>query len=57
MPYDYDYGFHDSSWQHFAYGSERYRTEGSHGCVHVPPRAMPFVYAWAQTGTLVTIRS
>jgi lipoprotein-anchoring transpeptidase ErfK/SrfK len=57
MPYDYDYGFHDSPWQTFPYGGSLYRTKGSHGCVHVPPTAMRYTYYWAQTGTLVSIRA
>ena len=55
MPYDGAYGMHDSPWQHFPYGSRRYRTEGSHGCVHVPPAMMAWVFRWAVTGTQVTI--
>jgi lipoprotein-anchoring transpeptidase ErfK/SrfK len=55
VPYDGPYGFHDSSWQKFAYGSEKYRTDGSHGCVHLPMSAMKWFYKWAQVGTAVTI--
>lgn len=50
------FGFHDSSWQSFPYGSQRYRTEGSHGCVHLPLPAMAFLYRWAAVGATVTIR-
>jgi hypothetical protein len=57
IPFDAPlFGFHDSSWQHFPYGSERYRTDGSHGCVHVPLTAIRFLYRWAEIGTPVTIR-
>jgi lipoprotein-anchoring transpeptidase ErfK/SrfK len=51
------YGFHDSSWQHFPYGSTEYRTHGSHGCIHMPLRAMAFLYRWADIGAVVRIRS
>ena len=51
------YGFHDSSWQHFAYGSPRYRTAGSHGCVHLPLPAIEYLYRWARIGAAVYIRS
>lgn len=47
------YGFHDASWQHFPYGSPRYRSDGSHGCVHLPLRAMAVLYRWARIGTRV----
>jgi lipoprotein-anchoring transpeptidase ErfK/SrfK len=49
------YGFHDASWQHFPYGSPRYRTDGSHGCIHVPLPAIRFLYNWAQVGATVRI--
>jgi lipoprotein-anchoring transpeptidase ErfK/SrfK len=51
------YGFHDSSWQHFPYGSTEYRTHGSHGCIHMPLRAMAFLYRWADIGAVVRIRA
>jgi lipoprotein-anchoring transpeptidase ErfK/SrfK len=57
LPYNYDYGMHDSPWQKFHYGSALYRTQGSHGCIHVPPVVMRFTYYWAQTGTMVSIRA
>jgi lipoprotein-anchoring transpeptidase ErfK/SrfK len=49
------FGFHDSSWQNFPYGSPRYRTEGSHGCIHMPLAAMKVLYDWAAVGATVTI--
>jgi hypothetical protein len=55
MPYDGAYGMHDSSWQNFPYGSDRYRTEGSHGCVHFPHAAIAWMFAWAPIGTTVRI--
>jgi lipoprotein-anchoring transpeptidase ErfK/SrfK len=57
IPYDGAYGMHDSPWQHFAYGSSRYRTQGSHGCVHFPYAAIAWMYRWIRVGTLVRIRS
>jgi len=57
IPFDAPlFGFHDSSWQNFPYGSPRYRTEGSHGCIHTPLAAMRFLYGWADVGAAVTIR-
>jgi lipoprotein-anchoring transpeptidase ErfK/SrfK len=58
IPFDAPlFGFHDSSWQHFPYGSPRYRTAGSHGCVHVPLAAIRFLYHWARIGTAVRIKA
>ena len=36
--------------------AREYRTEGSHGCVHMPLAAMKFLYDWAAVGTTVDIR-
>lgn len=56
IPFDAPlFGFHDSSWQDFPYGSRKYRTEGSHGCVHMPLKAIAYLARWAPTGTPVTI--
>jgi hypothetical protein len=55
MPYDGPYGMHDSPWQRFPYGSQLYRTRGSHGCVHLPGRAMAWLFNWAPVGTRVRV--
>ncbi len=58
IPFDAPlFGFHDSSWQDFPYGSARYKTAGSHGCVHMPLAAIRFLYNWADVGTPVRIRA
>ena len=58
IPFDAPlFGFHDSSWQQFPYGSPKYRTEGSHGCVHLPLKAIRYLYDWAEIGTRVHIRA
>ena len=49
------FGFHDASWQTIPFGSGRYRTEGSHGCVHLPLAAMRSLYNWARVGATVSI--
>jgi lipoprotein-anchoring transpeptidase ErfK/SrfK len=56
VPFYGAYGFHDASWQKFPFGSGLYRTQGSHGCVHVPVGVLGVLYKWAPIGTLVTIR-
>jgi hypothetical protein len=56
IPFDAPlFGFHDSSWQTFPYGSQQYRTDGSHGCVHMPLADIAFLYRWAHVGTTVVI--
>lgn len=58
MPYDGDFGLHDASWQTMPFGSQNYRVDGSHGCVHVPTPTMAWLYNWATVGqTVVTIES
>ncbi len=58
IPFDAPlFGFHDSSWQTFAYGSRKYRHHGSHGCVHMPLRAIAFLYHWVNVGARVHIRA
>ena len=51
------YGFHDSPWQTFPLGSAKYRTQGSHGCVHLGIKTITFLYGWANVGTPVTIKA
>jgi hypothetical protein len=51
------YGFHDASWQKFPYGSSKYKTQGSHGCIHMPLKAIAYLYKWARTGASVHIRA
>ena len=50
-----EYGFHDASWQKIPFGSPRWRTQGSHGCVHMPVRAIRQLFGWAAYGTPVIV--
>ncbi|HTW21324.1 MAG TPA: L,D-transpeptidase [Mycobacteriales bacterium] len=49
------WGFHDASWQRIPFGSPRYKTRGSHGCVHMPLQAICRLFHWARYGTPVRI--
>lgn len=51
------FGFHDSPWQRFPYGSAKYKTDGSHGCIHMPLASIAYLYRWAHVGTPVQIRA
>lgn len=58
MPFNGDFGLHDASWQTMPFGSKRWRSEGSHGCVHTPTPVMAWLYKWAKIGqTVVTIET
>jgi lipoprotein-anchoring transpeptidase ErfK/SrfK len=50
------WGFHDASWQKIPFGSKRYVTRGSHGCVHMPLAAIRRLFHWVHYGTRVRIR-
>ena len=56
LPYDGAYGLHDASWQRIGYGTAQYRTQGSHGCVHVPVAQLVYLFRWAPVGTTVRIQ-
>jgi lipoprotein-anchoring transpeptidase ErfK/SrfK len=57
MPFSGGDGFHDAPWQTFPLGSPLYKTQGSHGCVHLPVAEVAALFNWGSIGTLVTIRS
>ncbi len=58
IPFDAPlFGFHDSSWQKMPYGSQKYRTKGSHGCIHLPLAAIKYLATWASVGTTVRIKA
>ncbi len=58
IPFDAPlYGFHDAPWQQMPYGSQTYRTKGSHGCVHMPLRAMRYLDRWVHVGAKVTVKA
>jgi hypothetical protein len=49
------WGFHDASWQTMPFGSRHYVTRGSHGCIHMPLRAIRWLFHWVHYGTRVRI--
>lgn len=58
LPFNGDFGLHDASWQTMPFGSSKYHTQGSHGCVHVPTPTMAWLYHWSTVGgTVVTVES
>lgn len=48
------YGIHDANWRK-NFGGQIYLTNGSHGCVNIPPANMPGLYAKVKVGTPVVI--
>lgn len=49
------WGFHDASWQRIPFGSPKYKTQGSHGCVHMPLAAVRWLFRWVRYGTHVRV--
>ncbi len=47
-------GIHDANWRS-SFGDSIYLSNGSHGCVNVPPSNMPFLYETCPVGTVVVV--
>lgn len=52
MPVNGSIGIHDADWRK-EFGGEIYLTNGSHGCVNIPPEVMPVIYEEYEVGTPV----
>lgn len=49
MPFNGGIGLHDANWRS-SFGGEIYKTSGSHGCVNLPPSAVPALYEMVYKG-------
>ena len=54
MPVNRGIGIHDANWRS-EFGGDIYKTDGSHGCINVPPKVMPEIYELAEIGTPVVM--
>ena len=54
MPFYDGQGLHDASWR-TAFGGNIYQTNGSHGCVNLPPAVAAAIYDNIDTGTPVIL--
>lgn len=52
MPVNGNIGIHDADWRK-KFGEEIYLTNGSHGCINIPPKIMPTIYDNYEIGTPV----
>lgn len=52
MPFAYNVGFHDASWQ-TSLGGQKYLTSGSHGCINLWPETAEKLYNLLEVGTPV----
>jgi lipoprotein-anchoring transpeptidase ErfK/SrfK len=48
-------GLHDSAWRGNAFGGNIYKTNGSHGCINMPPAGAKYVYDNVEYGTPVVM--
>lgn len=49
MPFYGNYGMHDANWRG-AFGGEIYKTNGSHGCINLPPSMAGQIYQYVSEG-------
>jgi len=56
MPYNtaIGVGFHDASWRG-SFGGNIYRSNGSHGCINMPPSKAASLFGMVSSGTAVYI--
>lgn len=52
MPFNRNIGMHDAGWRG-SFGSNIYKTNGSHGCINLPPSAAREIYENIEKGTPV----
>lgn len=48
------YGIHDANWR-TEFGGDIYRTNGSHGCVNLPPEVAPALYGYVYYGMTIIL--
>lgn len=54
MPFNGGIGFHDATWRS-SFGGTIYKTNGSHGCVNMPPAKAKELFGYLKTGTPVIV--
>lgn len=54
MPFDGDIGLHDAIWK-TQFGSDFYKTDGSHGCVNLPYNTAKKIYGLVEKNTPVIV--
>lgn len=54
MPFYRGIGFHDATWRQ-EFGKDIYKTNGSHGCINMPPKAAKSMYENIQRGVAVVV--
>lgn len=52
MPFNRNVGMHDANWRS-SFGGDIYKTNGSHGCINLPPSVAREIYGYIEKGTPV----
>ena len=52
MPFNRNIGMHDANWRG-SFGGNIYKTNGSHGCINLPPSKAKTIYKTIEKGTAV----
>lgn len=52
MPFNGNIGMHDANWRS-SFGGDIYKTNGSHGCINLPPSVAQELYGYVEKGTPV----
>lgn len=55
MPFNGNIGFHDAPWRYGRFGGNIYKTNGSHGCVNLPPATAKALYPYVEKGFPVIV--
>ena len=54
MPFNKNIGFHDAPWRK-AFGENIYLTNGSHGCINMPPKMAKKMFEYIKRGVAVVV--
>lgn len=55
MPFNGGIGFHDAPWRHGNFGGTIYKTNGSHGCINLPPSVAKELFKYVYKGMPVLV--
>lgn len=55
MPFNGGIGFHDAPWRHGNFGGTIYKTNGSHGCINLPPSVAKKLFGYVYKGMPVLV--
>jgi lipoprotein-anchoring transpeptidase ErfK/SrfK len=54
MPFNGNIGMHDAPWRS-SFGGNIYKTNGSHGCINLPPKSAETIFGYVKSGFPVIV--